>query len=103
LKKGDMIGYGYDILDIPKIRILYPQNIPLQKWIGNILLPIFECRIGYKYPSIYILPVSAAYYMLITLWADFFNPPTLPLRDVLILSPDEAKLQSPKPKKNSKK
>jgi hypothetical protein len=38
--------------------ILYPQNILLQKRIEISFLEIFGYRIGYKYPLIYILPVS---------------------------------------------
>jgi hypothetical protein len=34
-------GYGYDILKSLKKRILYPQNILLQKRIGNILFGDF--------------------------------------------------------------
>jgi hypothetical protein len=37
LKKGYRIGY----FEIPKIKILYPQNIPLLKRIGNILFADF--------------------------------------------------------------
>jgi hypothetical protein len=55
---GCRIGYGYDNFEIPKIRILYPQNILLQKKDSIIcFLKIFGYRIGYTYPLGCILPV----------------------------------------------
>jgi hypothetical protein len=49
-------------LKIPKIRISYPSTYPAQKSDRGIsFFTIFGKDIGYKYPLIYILPMSALY------------------------------------------
>jgi hypothetical protein len=58
LKKGYTIGYGYDILKSLKIGY-YILKISCSKKGWEIsFLEIFGYKIGYKYPLIYILPVS---------------------------------------------
>jgi hypothetical protein len=59
LKKGYRIGYGYDILKSLKIGYYILKISCSKKGLEIYFLEIFGYRIGYKYPLIYILPVSA--------------------------------------------
>jgi hypothetical protein len=64
MKKGYRIEYGYDILKSLTLGY-YILKISCSKKGQEIsFLEIFGYRIGYKYPLIYILPVSGWYVLI---------------------------------------